>query len=340
MRLFWIDFIRAVAIINVVLLHSAAFYLYQYKTIPLSYWMIANIYDSYARIGVPLFFMISGYLLINKEEEWRTFFQKRIKKIVIPLVVWSIFFISWRHFYEHNFHFSLKEFSKIVIQPVFFHLWFMYAILGLYFTIPILKLLRSHHKIIIYYLVLWYIAVAYKPIFEPSQKIEGIIIYDLSLFSGFAGYLLLGYYVGQQKIKPAILWFIFLLSTSITIIGTFILSHLKGSFVGFFYNYNSATVIPASYSAFLLLKNYSSYIEKRHISTLIIQELAKCSLGIYLIHVVFLILLNNGSFGFQLNGLTWHPIIGIPLTAFITLILSYPTIRLIKAIPIIGKIIV
>ncbi|MBD2598484.1 acyltransferase family protein [Nostoc spongiaeforme FACHB-130] len=84
-RLIWADYVRVIANFFVIFLHSAAPLLYQFKKIPDSYWITGNIYDSGVRMCVPLFFMLSGYLLLEKQETLETFFKKRFKRIFIPL---------------------------------------------------------------------------------------------------------------------------------------------------------------------------------------------------------------------------------------------------------------
>ncbi len=74
----WVDWIRALATLGVVLIHTAGPLLYGYNQMPASYWWISNIYDSAARMCVPLFFMISGFLLLQKDDSLKTFFAKRI----------------------------------------------------------------------------------------------------------------------------------------------------------------------------------------------------------------------------------------------------------------------
>ena len=43
-----------------------------------------SFYYTISRNGVPLFFLISGYLLLSKQEDLPTFFKKRAARIVIP----------------------------------------------------------------------------------------------------------------------------------------------------------------------------------------------------------------------------------------------------------------
>jgi surface polysaccharide O-acyltransferase-like enzyme len=57
----------------VVFLHSAGPVLYKYNEVGPSNWFVANVYDSIVRVCVPLFFMISGFLLLYKDESLAEF---------------------------------------------------------------------------------------------------------------------------------------------------------------------------------------------------------------------------------------------------------------------------
>jgi surface polysaccharide O-acyltransferase-like enzyme len=89
------DIIRVVAISLVILVHAATeptLLQQQLSTVDITQWWIANIYNSLARIGVPLFVLSSGALLLNpsKVEPMRTFFKKRFVRVGLPLLFWSI----------------------------------------------------------------------------------------------------------------------------------------------------------------------------------------------------------------------------------------------------------
>ncbi len=76
-HLLYPDFIRCVGIMLIMIIHvgAGAFYSFSDK------WTAANLFDSFSRIGVPLFFMLSGALLIGKDEPLHVFFQKRFIKV-------------------------------------------------------------------------------------------------------------------------------------------------------------------------------------------------------------------------------------------------------------------
>jgi surface polysaccharide O-acyltransferase-like enzyme len=98
-----VDLIRVIAIIGVILLHASNDLTSQITSLPILRWWMVDIYQSVGRMGVPLFLMLSGVLLLapsKKEEEISYFFKKRFIRIGLPFIFWSsIYFFG---------HFTLK----------------------------------------------------------------------------------------------------------------------------------------------------------------------------------------------------------------------------------------
>ena len=79
---FYVDVIRSVAIFLVVLLHVSAPFVTAFRRIPLNQWLVANFYDSISNQSVPLFLMISGFLILSryKSDQLKMFVKKRFLK--------------------------------------------------------------------------------------------------------------------------------------------------------------------------------------------------------------------------------------------------------------------
>src|SRR5512140_3161951 len=75
---YWADLIRVLAIYLVVVIHTSGQLTNAWGKVPLSQWLIGDIYGGISRIGVPLFFMLSGYLLLPRSESLRSFYGKRM----------------------------------------------------------------------------------------------------------------------------------------------------------------------------------------------------------------------------------------------------------------------
>ncbi|WP_415008678.1 acyltransferase [Cycloclasticus pugetii] len=338
-QLIWVDFIRAISCFMVVFLHSAAPILDKYKELPFNYWFIGNIYDSLVRVCVPLFFMISGFLLLQKEETLPLYFYKRFSKLFVPIIFWSLFFVLWKSFIENNSSPSLWHFYSVILAPSYYHLWFLYALVGLYLFVPILRKITNStdDNILIYYCLIWFLAVSIIPFMEKVSHIDSKI--DLNSISGFIGYFVLGFILGRKNVstKVFVMSSAFYLSlVSLTAIGTYYLTLKNGGvFSGYLYSYLAPNTILASGACFILIKHLavkSKLLQSASIRK-IITGISSCSFGIYLVHTVFLYLLKDGGLGFQLSAFSGNPLWYVPLTSLSVFTLSFFVIFIIKKIP-------
>ena len=137
---YWIDLIRVVAVFQVVLVHLS--YVIFFKEDLLSpNWIAANFYDSFSRMGVPLFFMVSGYLLLGKSEPVADFFRKRLVKVGIPTLFWSVAYLLWsveayRNGTMKPLAVALSMLKTMYLGDVEIHLWFLYILIGIYLVAP------------------------------------------------------------------------------------------------------------------------------------------------------------------------------------------------------------
>lgn len=82
------DIIRFVAILIVFSIHCMAGLEANQDTIINVF--VCNLLHSFQGIGVPLFVLLSGALLLNKQETPCNFLKKRTIRVLIPFFVWSI----------------------------------------------------------------------------------------------------------------------------------------------------------------------------------------------------------------------------------------------------------
>ncbi len=98
--------------------------------------------DTINKIGVPLFFAISGWFILNKPiYNLRVFYFRRLKRILIPYicyaVLYTVYFVAYE---EHQPLLIPKEYLLRLIEGrVHPTHWFIYTILALYFIAPFLS---------------------------------------------------------------------------------------------------------------------------------------------------------------------------------------------------------
>lgn len=176
--------------------------LFHFKTIPNSWWWIANIISSFGRFSVPVFVMISGALLLGREINLFPFLQKRFLRVWVPFTVWVIIYVFYHNFFERNPYSLQKAFLDYLTMSggLYGHLWFVYMILGLFLLIPVLNyiVLKAPQQEVNFFLFLCFISCS---IFPLINKFWGVNIkLDLQNFGGYLGYFLAGYVLKNREI--------------------------------------------------------------------------------------------------------------------------------------------
>ena len=341
-RVFYFDYLRIVAIFAVIFLHTAAqnWYITDVSSFE---WNVFNFYDSLVRWGVPVFVMISGALFLNKEQLISKLYRKNILRMLIILFFWSTIYATWGYLVLHQ-NTTLKDsFFSIVKGPS--HLWFLYMLIGLYMVVPFLQKIIQDRKIAKYFVIL---SLVFAFIIPNLIKIinlkfpsiaevlnEVINTMRLNFVLGYTGYFVLGYLLHNSKITKKteiILYILSICSLIFTILSTTLLSNYLHEPSIIFYNNLSLNVCIISISVFIFFKQHIKNPTKRKINKLLF--LSKCSLGVYLIHIIILDIL---QIVFNLNSLSFNPIFSIPTIAILVFISSYIISIILNKIPIVNK---
>lgn len=90
-RLEYIDLIKTLAILSIVILHIFQVWDMgpQIRGIPI--FVLSEI----TRFAVPIFIMVSGALLLNKEIEIKSFLKKRVSRIIYPFLFYYIICLTF-----------------------------------------------------------------------------------------------------------------------------------------------------------------------------------------------------------------------------------------------------
>jgi surface polysaccharide O-acyltransferase-like enzyme len=89
------------------------------------------------KIAVPLFFMISGALLLSKEESFKQLFFKRILRMTVVLILASVPYYIWLH-RSQGMHIT-DFFTFIYSNCASTSLWYLYSYIGLLMLLPFLR---------------------------------------------------------------------------------------------------------------------------------------------------------------------------------------------------------
>jgi surface polysaccharide O-acyltransferase-like enzyme len=325
-RTLWVDLIRVTAVLSVITLHVAAVPVTQFAKIPEGHWWWANAFDSLVRPCIPLFVMVSGALLLTRQQlDFAYFFRRRMLRVAVPFIAWSALYALWRYGVHGN-SMTLAEFvyhlAAGMTDPVYTHLWYLPLILSLYLLVPIFQpyVASSSLSNQIYFACLWVAVTTIKPVIE---KYFGIALgYYFGPVAGYIGYFVLGAAIATHaparlsarwRILAAAMFAVGYLATAA---GTYILTVRNGNQLDeYFYSHFSPSVVIMSIGVFLLLRDLGIAAQARSANDVMLRFIrfaAMASFGVYLLHMIFLEILTYGMLGFAMGPLTFHPALAIP----------------------------
>ncbi|VVQ02008.1 O-acetyltransferase WecH [Pseudomonas fluorescens] len=334
----WLDNSRILAIFAVVLLHTAAGVVIG-SDVGSETWWIGNLYDSFVRWCVPVFVMISGALLLDpsKKEDLKTFYLKRLSKILIPLLFWSAFFLLWAAFKGEikGEPLSLLDLAKRLLSgKPHYHMWFLYMIVILYLFTPFLrKIITSSTRIEIVVIASFTLLLSALNAISEKALPEKPTIF-INWFLSYIPFFFIGYLIraSDRSYPKRILWCAFIASFILTAIGCYSVAKKEGLNAGlYFYAYLSITVIPMSLSIMCILRSWSRPILNLNTT----KKLSALTLGIYLVHPIFLETIGHVGYG----ALDFYPAVSIPLIAVVVFCFSLIVTWLINKIPYLARVI-
>ena len=223
----------------------------------------------------------------------------------------------------------------------YYHLWFLYMILGLYILAPILRAITASKSITQYFLLLFVIVTLILPTLKqtplgdtlqyPLEKI------NLSLLGGFAGYWILGfwiekYFIGSQTTKTII----HLIAIAALVFTIWITNHLsvrQGRADSYWYEYLRVNVALMACGVFVLFKDKIATIHFSQRAQKIIVFLSQNAFGVYLVHPFFLDCCRYNG----LSPLSFNPALSIPVLSIAIFAISLFVSWLLRLIPVLRK---
>lgn len=284
------DILRICSMLAVVYLHTAAGALRVPSNVVV--WQFANGLTALFTTAVPLFFMLSGALLLSnpKTADIPTLFKARLPKVLVPLVAWSLAVVAIS-LVRSGSDVALPKLTALLNTPILVPYWFLYALIPMYLISPFLKkmadgLTGQHWGYMIGLWLVLTIGLRTLRYFIPIESVAALFqehwTLNINFVSGYLGYFLLGAALERWKNPPSrkILWIsgialylIIAVGTAFDTLPTEVYSERYKSYLNLFAALLAIVV-------FLLVKAYCS--EKN--SGKAVTALSGLSFGIYLVH--------------------------------------------------------
>lgn len=279
----WITNLRGIACLMVVMIHTTSWYITNAHSITRINWEMANALNSASRVSVPLFFMISGYLFFGERSASPRHFL-RIGSCLVFYSAVALLYIAV--FTQINVGISLKY---VLQKPVFYHLWFFFAIVVIYLLSPLIEVKNVSGKMLLALMLV--LGIVANPNLVPI-KTGGVEWLPVNLhISGdtfyYVLYGLLGRALGMmdthKKALNGICAAVFALAVWIISRGTRYELEWRGNFGDTWYLYAGPMVFLCAVAFLTLVKNT---LNQRELPLL--GMISRHSLGIYGFHAVII----------------------------------------------------
>ena len=178
-----LDLLRVIAMCAVVVIHV-------YSLLPeMSVVPAAEVMANLSRWAVPVFFMISGAFMLNKQVSLTSLWSgNRIFRLIYLLLFWNYFYWLLRPL-------SLPGILKCTFDTGETHMWFMYTLILLYALVPLFQpMVKSGYGW--YFVAIWFLLDVLLPSFNFTGD-KGLIYHFknhlLGVTLGYSGYFVLGH---------------------------------------------------------------------------------------------------------------------------------------------------
>ena len=337
-RQYYLDILRAVAIISITLNHavnrSYANYsgqMAEFFSIPLWSTMLKTVVTVFSKIGVPLFMMITGVLIMNKKmdskEDIKRFYRHNLLSLLITTEIWYVLIYWYLVFFGNN---NILEnrgiwgtiggmFETMLFQNqvTFDSLWYMPVIMCIYTTIPFVILAKNKLSgekasawlvlpLIIVYLNNMVLPAVNAVLESQALRTFTSTLQMVDLVAYFYIYIILGYFVGKGILDKWKTWVVALIALgSFTLCCGFQL-YMYAQPMDHLMDYDFP-LLPICAAALLELARRKAYLLKAVRKP--VEGLSRISFGIYFLHIVIMTVLNSDKLDAIVHQSQWNPVL-------------------------------
>lgn len=303
-----------------------------------------SVYDGFSRMSVPLFIIVSAFLLVpmRKGESARTFYRKRFSKILPPFLVSAVLYstlpLLWGQIDPQA---ALTDLARIPLNfpSLAGHLWFMFPLFGLYLFIPVISpwIEKAGKKEEGFFILLFLISTCMPYLNRWFGEIWGQCFWNqyhlLWYFSGYLGYLVLAHYIrvhlDWSRRKKLSVGAVLTVAGAVATILSFYVQAVPGvvhstPVLEIGWSFCTINVVCLTAGAFLMF----SCIEKDSAPRLL-TRLSNLSYGMYLVHILWLHMWSVVG----IKMLAMPTAAAIPMIAVCTFVCSALTVELLSHIP-------
>jgi surface polysaccharide O-acyltransferase-like enzyme len=295
-RNFNLDLLKILACFSVVVLHVTGRVVFVNNNYTLSHFFYYA-----ACIAVPIFFMVNGYLLLNKNEITYKYIWKKISNILIVVFSWNLIILIGKLIIKREFNNPIYSVVENLIQRGYFwQFWFFGSLIIIYLFVPILNKYFKNVKSAVL-LTCMFIGISLViDLISIFRSLNGDSIVQINVIQTFRlwtwlAYYLLGGLLGNTLVKNKILnffnvkwnWAILISSLTISNIYQYNMAKLYNA-VNAEYFYDNILTFVYVISLFILVLRFNFKSLNRFILLI-----SSNMIGIYILHATVIKVLSK-----------------------------------------------
>lgn len=346
MRKRYIDYLRVISMLAVVMIHICTTAMTDFSEGVGTYKGVLFVsVTNLLHFAVPVFFMISGALLLNPKKEMTL--ERLLKRYILKYAGVILTFCWLFSFIEIVFDshairpvYFLRSFLNMLQGKTWAHMWYMYTLLGVMLILPLLRWIvrMAERKDIVYLIIVFGTFLSILPCLRKVTGFElGI---QFPIVSVYVLHMLLGYWIDADVIRwsdKVGKWILVCVGILLVIASYF--QVISESCTGFIGEYYSPVMIIYSMALFMLIKNTAKRSDSTQSSKCkvkiagggVIDLLSEYSFGVYIIHMFWI------NLAYKLLGVNPFVLNTVAMIIFLWItivVLSVLTTIFIKKIPI------
>lgn len=353
-RIVFLDFIRVFACFLVILVHASENYYGSPNpgemAGPVSwlanetdrFWV--SLYDGFSRMSVPLFIIVSAYLLVPMKPTMTMgqFYRRRFLRILPPFIIFMILYSTLPQLWgQIDSETAIRDLSRIPLNfpSLAGHLWFMYPLISIYLFTPMISpwLQRATAREEQFFIALFAVSTCIPFLVRWFGEVWGQCFWNeyhmLWYFAGYLGYVVTAHYIRvhlswSRSRRLAVGLPMMLAGAAVTIWSFYVQAvpqtNIATPELEIGWSFCTLNVFVLTTGAFLMFSAISMKKEPA-----VVLDLSRLSYTMYLMHIFWLGLW-VGIFKFDMQLPTG---LAIPAIAVCTFLSSWLTARIIAFIP-------
>lgn len=352
-RALWIDFLRIIAMIAVIFIHTTAKY-----NLPADTTRVRVFYSfkPLFQFAVPVFVMISGTFMLDPERSFSTkkLFTKNALRIVIALIFWTVVYAVAYYFVGDAKGQITSVIGNLICGPN--HLWYLSLLLGLYVITPLLRRITNSERYTKYFLILSFAITFVAPLLlQLCGLIDGLLagrfntslkdmiksnLFDFRIVysESLTFYYVFGYWLRKKELtkkQSAALMLFGLLG----IVYQYVIEYFHCAKTGIY----SSDLVGMQFACMLTVIGIFTFGKTVIGSRMngkktgkVVSFFAGLSFGVYLLQSLIIVVVQYLIFDFT----KYNPLLSAPAAAGIVLVICLAITFVLKKIPVLNKYIV